>query len=187
MIEGLRGSVGAAATPFTKGPYTWGINVGGIPASTEVRTLALEAEGTLASGSGLVGYNITTTTAGTAGSWACGIYAKVVQGTTKNVNGYLDAAEFEVVNTCATVSDWFVVSLQANSVANGSHSSFIALRDYGSTPCQSMMWLGPEITAGVDGDTTSLIAATVGTTNNYTIRVLYHDTPLWIMCSNAQT
>jgi len=144
--------------------------------------------GTVGSSGNVVGANIILTTAGSAGAWASAIYAKVVQGTTKNINGYLTAAEFEVVNSNTNVSDWFVLGLNANSTTRGSHSSFIAIRDYGSTSCNSLLWFGPEITAGSDGDTTALVAAASGVgTADYTIRILFHDTPLWIPCSTSQT
>jgi len=191
MTEGLRSSVGVAAPPFTKSPYTWEMDVLGIAAGAELHSLSINSAGTLGSGSGLVGFNVITTTAGTAGSWACGIYAKVVEGTTKNVNGYLNAAEFELaVAGSYNPSDMCVLALNStitnSAMANCSHPAYMHIHEYGSATMNNLFWFA-EAVKGADGDTTSLLAASVGPTANATIKFLIGDTPYWILCSSAQT
>jgi len=150
--------------------------------SGEKHGMSVVVTGTMASGTGMVGGNFAVTTAGTAAAWVSGIYAKVTQGATKNVNGYISGAEFEVINTAANVSDWFVLVLNANSSYNGSHSSYIALRDYGGTALNSMFWFG-DASIGSASDT-ALLSTVSGQTHSHALRFIVSGTPYWVECTN---
>lgn len=152
---------------------------------TERHNVELVATPTMASGGNYVNLNVVTTTAGTAASWVSSIYAKITQGSTKNVNGYFCAAEFELVNAAANVSDNFVMVLnyQNNGAARGSHESYIALRDYGSLAANSFLWLG-DATIGTNS-TTVLISSTGAKTHSHSIRIIVGSTAYWLMCTST--
>ena len=154
--------------------------------SGEEHGLSLTYTGTLSSGDSMVGGNFAVTTAGTAGSWVSGIFAKVTQGSTKNVNGYISGAEFEVINSADNVSDWEVLVLNSNNsgAQQGSHSSYIFLRDYGSTKIQSLMWVSTDHTIGTKSDT-ALITTIGDTANTHAVRCIAGSTPIWIQCTTT--
>lgn len=161
-----------------------GTLAGTISGAGESHGLDMVTTGTLGSGGVLVGGNFAVTTAGTAGEWVSGIYAKVIQGTTKNVNGYISGAEFEVVNTNTDASDWFPLVLNANSVDNGAHSSYIGLRSYGTTALNSLLWIEDQ-TIGTTSET-SLVSTGIKAASTHTLRIIIDDTPYWILLSNDQ-
>jgi hypothetical protein len=137
----------------------------------------------------LVSLNVAHTTAGTAGSWAAAVYAKITQGTTKNVNGYLTAGEFEVINTNTNPSDWFVVTLNANSTNLGSHSSFLALRNYGTAVLNSLFWVGDAALIDATGPSSDVLVSTLGagkeTTVSHAVRFIADGTPYWLLASST--
>ena len=157
--------------------------------ATEVHAIELNYTPTLASGGSAVGANVAVTTAGTAGVWASAFYGKVTQGTTKNVNGYISGAEFEVINTNTNVSDWFPLVLNANSTNLGSHSSFIALRNYGSAVLNSLFWVGDaaliNATAASSTVLVSYLAGGKETTCDRAVRFIADGTPLWLLASTT--
>lgn len=155
-------------------------------ATTELHALDVVAVPTCVSGSNYVGGNFQVAPLGTAASWVSGIYAKVTQSSTKSVNGYISAAEFEVVNAADNVSDWFVLVLNAsNSGANpGTHASYIALRDYGSTDIQSLLWVSTDHTIGTKSDTALMTSFADGAHISHAIRIIAGATPYWILCSS---
>ena len=175
-------TTGISVTGNSTTPISINSNAGTI--SGEVHGLDVAWTGTLSSGDAIVGGNFAVTTAGTAGVWASGIYAKVTQGTTKNVNGYISGAEFEVINANTNVSDWFPLVLNANSTTNSSHSSYIALRDYGSTALNSLLWFGD---ASVASQSDSALISSVQNdhASTHTIRIIIGETPYWILLSNS--
>lgn len=146
----------------------------------------LDYTGTLSSGDSLVGLDVVVTTAGTAGTWVSGAYFKVVQGATKNVNGYLSGVEIELTNSADSVSDWFVLVLNAaNSGAqHGSHSSYIALRDYGSLDCNSLMWVSTDHTIGTT-DGTVLMSSGSDTAATHYIRFIAGSTAYWLLATTT--
>jgi len=152
---------------------------------TERHTIEIVSTATMASGGNYAGLNIAVTTAGTAATWVSPLYCKVTQGTTKNVNGYLCAAEFEVVNGAANVSDNFVLVLnyQNNGSGHGSHESYIALRDYGSLAANSFLWIADATVAS--GDATALVSSKTSAAVSHTLRIIVGSTNYWIMLSNA--
>jgi hypothetical protein len=148
--------------------------------AAEKHGLSLVVTGTLASGKSMVGLNSQVTTAGTGGAWVSGIYAKVTQGATKNVNGYISGAEFEVINTAANVSDWFVLVLNSNSSYMGSHTAFIALREYGSADIGRLLW-APEMAQGSNSDTAIFSSVASDSPCDRKMRVTIGTTDYWLM------
>lgn len=153
---------------------------------TERHNVEMVSTPTMASAGNYVNLNVTTTTAGTAAAWVSSIYAKITQGSTKNVNGYFCAAELELVNSAANVSDNFVLVLnyQNNGSGRGSHESYIALRDYGSLAANSLLWIG-DSTIGSNVTTSLVSTSTSDVTATHCVRFLVGSTPLWFICSSA--
>lgn len=145
--------------------------------------------GTLSSADSVVGVNVAITTAGTAGTWVSGIYAKVTQGTTQNVSGYICGAEFEVINTCAAPSHLSCLVLDANNSGGASEfGSYIDLRDYGTNEPPLFLW-APEMDAsthGAGGDAKiwSTVASDSPCDRKLAIRV--GTTAYWIMCTTEK-
>jgi hypothetical protein len=164
-------------------------NVAQTYVDTELHAVEINQTATHISGGNMVALNVAQTTAGSAGSWSAAIYAKVTQGATKNVNGYLTAAEFELVNSNTNVSDWFVATLNANSTNLGSHSSFIALRNYGTAVLNSLFWVGDSALVDATGaDATVLVSQLSGgkeTTCDSAVRFIVGGTPYWFLCSKT--
>lgn len=158
-------------------------------ASAELHGVDLVYTGTQASGGNLVALNVAHTTAGTAGSWSAAVYAKITQGTTKNVNGYLTAAEFELINTNTNPSDWFVATLNANSTNLGQHSSFLALRNYGTAVLNSLFWIGDAAMIDATGpSSTELISTLSGgkeTTCSHAVRFMAGNVAYWLLASST--
>jgi len=153
--------------------------------TTERHTLDVITTATLVSGSAVVAGNFALTTAGTAAMWVSGIFAKVTQGSTKNVNGYITAGEFEVNNAAANVSDWFVLGLNANNdgAQHGTHSAYIALREYGSTPVQNLLWFGDASIGSASA--TSLVTTSADKTATHMIRVLVGTTVIRLLATTS--
>jgi hypothetical protein len=154
--------------------------------ATEVRGTDLAFTGSLyGSGSTAVGQNIVLTTAGTGGTWASALYAKISQGTTKNVAGYLCAAEFEISLAACTGGPAQFSVLTLNSADNNSTAtirSFIWMREYGSLANNAFVrfGLGSEFTVATTDKTTLLsTAADLGV--SHTLRILVGETPYWIL------
>ena len=152
---------------------------------TERHTIEVVSTATMASGGNYAGLNIVVTTGGTAATWVSPLYCKVVQGSTKNVNGYLCAAEFEMTNSAANESANAVIVLNSsNSGANkNAQSAFIFLRDYGSSQCQNFLWIA-DSTMG-SGSATSLVSSKTSAAVSHTLKIYIGSTPYWIMLSNA--
>jgi hypothetical protein len=155
---------------------------------TERHNVELVSTATMASAGNYVNLNVVTTTAGTAAAWVSSIYAKVIQGSTKNVNGYLCAAEFELVNSAANESANFVLVLNSNnSGANPSgQRAFIAVRDYGTSDCDALFWFGQEIEDDVGTKSaTALFSTNVATVATHHLRIVVGGTPYFIMLTNT--
>jgi hypothetical protein len=155
---------------------------------TERHNVEFVSTPTMASGGNYVNLNVTTTTAGTGAAWVSSIFARITQGSTKNVNGYLCAAEFELVNSAANESANFVLVLNSNnSGANPStQRAFIAIRDYGTSDCDALFWLGPEIEADVGTKSgTALFSTNVATEATHHLRIVINATPYYIMLTNT--
>jgi hypothetical protein len=168
-------------------------------ASTYVDTAmygwSLNYTGTAVSGANMVGLNVAVTTGGTAATWISGIFVSVTQGSTKNVNGYLSAAEFELTSGCAASSAMFtlVLNFSDNSLGNvNSQRAWIALREYGTYAPPALFWLGQEIVAAVGATSNSAFftttAAAYETQASHAIRIIAGNanTPYWIpLCATG--
>ena len=152
----------------------------------EEHALDVTMGGTLSSGDGMVGGNFAVTTSGAAAAWVSGIYAKVTQGATKNVNGYISGAEFEVVNSADNVSDNFVLVLNSNNsgAQRGSHESYVALRSYGTLAANSLLWLSTDHTIGTN-DATVLVSTTAAKVQTHAVRCIVGATPIWLMATTT--
>jgi hypothetical protein len=160
---------------------------GGTSVSGEVHVSDIAASGALSSSSGLVGQNVVLTTQGTAGAWASALYAKVTEGTTKNVNGYLCAAEFELaIAGTYNASDAAVLVLNSTMTNSGgaiSHPAYIYIREYGTKLMDNLLWFG-DASIGTTSKTT-LLSTTADLAATHTIKVLIGATPVWILCNNV--
>lgn len=162
----------------------WTITPPAIAASAEEHGIEINYTGTMASSSGAVALNIAMTTAGTAGAWACGIFAKVIEGATKNVNGYLNAAEFELQVAATNPSDYCVMAL--NSIITTSlcsHPAYMYMRDYGTTAMQNLFWFADQAVGTTSK--TVLLSSTSDLAASHTIRFLISGTPYWILCNST--
>jgi len=155
--------------------------------SGEEYAISLTHGGTLSSGDSMVGINIATTASGANASWVAGIFSKVIEGSTKVVDGYMAAGEFEYQTSCDTASAAYCLALQwGNSSANHpAQAAYITLRDWGTTKCQAFLEIGAEHTAGSDGNLTKLWSANVATASTHTIRITHGGTAYFIMCADA--
>lgn len=151
------------------------------PLSTAVYGNTVTFTGTMTSSKDAVGQNIVLTTAGSSGNWAAALYAQVKQGTTKNVSGYLTAAEFEVtLAAVSNVSEWAVMTLNSSdSNTSGSVRSYIWLRDYGTLAMNSLLRFG-DAQIGTTSKT-ALLSTTSDLAASHTIRILIGSTPYWIL------
>lgn len=128
-----------------------------------------------------VGTGIQLNTNGTGRTWAAGIFANITQGTTKNVSGYLTAAEFEVKLSAVTyMSEWSVMTLNSwdnNTV--GSYRTYIWLRDYGSMKMDSLLRFSDASIA--TATKSALLSTSADLTSSHVIRILIGTTPYWIL------
>jgi len=159
--------------------------------SGEEHAVDINMNGTLSSGDSMVGLNVAVTPTGTAGMWVSAIFAKVTQGTTKHVNGYLCAAELELnITGTYNPSDWAVLVLNSgdNNTGGQVHSSYILFRDYGtSEPEQVFRFYDASV--GTTNGTSLFSSASAGWEDNctHTMRIMVGTTPYWILLSNVTT
>lgn len=132
-----------------------------------------------------VGTGVQLNTNGAGRNWAAGIFANITQGTTKNVSGYLTAAEFEVkLSAVSNMSEWSVMTLNSwdnNTV--GSYRTYIWLRDYGSLAMNSLLRFSDASVATTTKG--ALLSTTADLASTHVIRVLFGTTPIWILCNNV--
>ena len=162
--------------------------------SGEEHALDVAHTGLLSSGDSLVAGNFALTTAGTAGQWASAIFAKVTQGSTKNVNGYISAAEFEVnLEGTFGLSEFAVLVLNMNNANTGQavpNAEYIRLRDYGATKAPKLFTFY-DVAALAEGGLTStaiLSDTNAAKTHDISIRCSYgtgSGTVFWIMAHSA--
>jgi len=157
--------------------------------ATELHALELNYTATAVSGANMVGLNIAVTTAGTAASWISGLFVKITEPTTKTVNGYFCAAEFELATSCATSSAMAVITLNSNITAMGSdnNTAFIKCQDWGTEEMPALF----DITSLDEGSTSNTTLWTTTGTGyednvDYAIRIVRSATPYWITaCSTG--
>ena len=153
----------------------------------EDHVLDIAYDGTLSSGDSMVGCNVAVTPAGTGGTWVSAFYGKVTQTGTKAVNGYISAAEFEVVlGGSYNPSDWAVLVLNAtdnNTGGSPSRSAYIYLRDYGSRDQECLMRFYDESRASASDSV--LISQATPTPFDTTVRCMVGTTPVWLYGSTV--
>jgi len=162
------------------------ITIAAVAITDEEHAFAVSYAGILSSGDSMVGGNFAVTPTGTAGVWVSGIYAKVTQGETKAVNGYISGAEFEVINSADNVSDWFPLVLNAHNdgAQHGTHAAYMALREYGTTALGRLFWFADQ-SIGTKDNATLLTTFADGAHITHAVRVLAGETPLWLLASNV--
>jgi len=184
---------GGDAADFVK-LVTTPYNVAQTYVDTELHGWELAQTANFISGGSIVGLNIVQTTGGTAGTWAAPLYCKVVQGTTKNVNGYITAGEFELSFSAlasGNLSDHFVITLNYlnndPNIANVQDHAYIALRDYGTaSECRNLFWFADLETLGsVNTRIISNAGAAYETNCNTAIRIQVGTTPYWILATST--
>lgn len=156
----------------------------------EQHALDIDFTGACSSGDMMVAANFICTPTGTAASWCSGIYAKVVEGTTKSVNGYLCAAELELIigagdynpSDCAVL----VLNAQINNVnlANISHPAYVYLREYGASAMPNLFWFADQ-TVGTNSEAVLLSTLNADQAASHTIKFLVGTTPYWILCTTT--
>jgi len=159
--------------------------------STERHNVEVVSTATFASGESHVGLNIVENAAGTAGAWMSGIFVNAVQDSTKRINGYLCAGEFQLSNAADNASAMSVLTLNwvntssSPGAPGGSTQAYIQLRDYSSgTPCSALFEF-TDITVG-SADATSLICEMgSATTASHVIRITVKNTPYWILMDST--
>jgi hypothetical protein len=204
MTNGLRSSVGVAATPFTKGPYAWDqqltwnvtqtaadLSQGG-NASDELRGVVINATLTETSGTGIAGLRVYATTAGSSGAWANGIYGEVKEGSTQNVTGYLSGGEFQTTKSGDFAAYWGVLTLNAadSRTGAGTANAYIWCRQYGSATgaATALFWFYDQsVVAGSSGHGTTLLESAADTTATHYIPIKYGSggTKLYLMATTT--
>ena len=125
-----------------------------------------------------------------AEGWACGMFAKVTQGATKKVTGYLCAGEFELENSAPNASAMSCVTLNwinkssVPGVPGGSTQAYIQLRDYSSgTPCSNLF----EFTDVTIGNAADVLITDYpdGAYISQAIKFTVKNVPYWILCSDT--
>lgn len=155
--------------------------------ATELHAWELNYTATAASGANMVGLNIAVTTAGTAASWVSGLFIKISQGTTKNVNGYFSAAELELNCECETSSAMAVLVLNSNITAMGSdnQTSLIKIQDWGTEEMPYLLDFSQWDT-GSNVKTQIFSSSSSEMVNDYAIRCVGpSQTAYWIGMSSA--
>jgi len=165
--------------------YSFDMAAGAI--ASEAHGIDVTAAGTMAGGKSLVGLNVAVTPAGSAGVWAAGIYAKVVQSGSKTVNGYIAGAELEVVLADGyALSDNAVLVLNFNSantqLSNCAHAAYIFLRDYSAgDKINKLFWFGDAAIGS--GSATSLVTTSADKNQTHAIKCEVGTTTLWLMAT----
>lgn len=160
-----------------------------LPSTTEVMGVKVVAAPTMISGGNYIALDVRVTTAGTAGTWASAIYAKMTQGATKNISGYLCAAEFELTNTVAIPSDMAVLVLDCTVSYTGTPAAcipYIMCRDYGSTDADVFARFYDHTKATTDGTKlVSSLSDTFETNVDIALAMMYGTTKFWLLGSTT--
>ena len=158
--------------------------------STERHNVELVSTATFASGYSHVGLNIVENAAGTAGAWMAGIFVNTVQDSTKRIDGYLCAGEFQLYNAANNASAMSVLTLNwwntssTPGVPGGSTQAYIQLRDYSSgTKCCNLF----EFTDATIGtlSSTALLSTNTAAAATHSIRFTIANVRYHILCSSA--
>lgn len=188
----------SGAMDWEYGIYAEGVAHGGYfdvdagAVSGEEHGFDIANTGTLSSGDSLVGLNVVTTAAGTAGSWVSGLFVKALQAS-KMVNGYICAAEIELNSTAANASDNSILVL--NSIRNHTGSPpacdpYIMLREYGTTYGNVFVRVFGDTGQGATNavDATKLVSQAKAAHEadcDVVIRCMVGSTPVWLLASTV--
>lgn len=160
-----------------------------LPDTSEVRNVYILGTPTMISGGNYIALDVRVVTAGTAGTWASAIYAKMTQGATKNINGYLCAAEFELTNTVASPSNMAVIVLDCTVSYTGTPAvciPYIMCRDYGSTDADVFARFYDHTKATTDGTKlVSSLSNTFETNVDIALAMMYGTTKFWLLGSTT--
>lgn len=155
---------------------------------TELHAWELNYTATAIAGANMVGLNIAVTTAGTAASWISGLFVKITEPSTKTVNGYFCAAEFELATSCPTSSAMAVITLNSNITAMGSdnNTAFIKCQDWGTEEMPALFDIS-SLDEGSSSNTTlwTTTGATYEANVDYAIRIVRDAVPYWITCAST--
>lgn len=160
-----------------------------LPSTAEVRAVYIVGTPTMISGGNYIGLDVRVTPAGTAGTWASAIYAKMTEGATKHINGYLCAAEFELSNAAPSPSNMAVLVLNATVSYTGTPPAcipYIMCRDYGSTDADIFVRFMDHTKATTDG--TKLVTSTAGgfeSNVDIAVSCMYGTTKFWLLGSTT--
>lgn len=109
-------------------------------------------------------FSLTTTLAGTGGTWASAVFGSVTQGASAaSVTGYISAAEFEtnMAQTSGT-PQWYVLSLNANGDETAglrhANSAYMALWDYGSVKMGNLFYFASLGAVPATASTTAIVS-----------------------------
>lgn len=158
--------------------------------STERHAMEIVGTATYASGYSHVGLNIVETAAGSNGAWHAGIFVNAVQSSTKSIDGYLCAGEFQLQNGADNASAMSVLTLNWLNTSStpgapgGSTQAFIQIRDYSSgTPCSNLF----EFTDATASASDNVIFATQSAAAvSHVVKFTVKNTAYWLMVSDAR-
>jgi hypothetical protein len=148
--------------------------------------------GTLSSGDSLVGANIVTTCAGSAGSWVSGLYVKALQAS-KMVNGYICGAEIELQSTAAGASDNAVLVLNSTRNHTGSPPAcdpYIMFREYGTTYANALFRIFGDTGQGATNSVNAALLVSQAKAAHeadcdVVIRCMFGSTPIWLLATTV--
>ena len=82
-----------------------------------------------------------------------------------------------------------MATLNANSTTLGQHSSFLALRNYGTAVLNSLFWIGDAAMIDATGPSTTELISPLGagkeTTVSHAVRFMAGNVPYWLMASST--
>ena len=134
---------------------------------------------------------VETTPAGTLGTWASSIFAKITQ-TVESVDGYICAAEFEV-NKSGSITNriyGIIVLNNGNNIAGAqSFSAFIMCREYGSNVLNALVKFGDNASYSATASTTVVVSAATDGVATHKVRFITTiagvATPMWFLATTA--
>ena len=134
---------------------------------------------------------IETTPAGTLGTWATSIFAKITQ-SVESVDGYICAAEFEVNKSGSITNRQYgvIVLNNGNNIAGAqSSSAFIVCREYGSNVLNALVKFGDNASYSASASTAVAVSAAADGAATHKVRCIVTiagvATPLWLLATTT--
>lgn len=135
--------------------------------------------------------NIATTVAGSLGTWASSIFAKITQ-TVNSVDGYICAAELEVNKSGSyTNRNYAVIVLNNGNNMSGSQSSsaFILCREYGSNVLNALVKFGDNASYSASASAAVVVSAAADGAATHKVRFITTiagvATPMWFLATTV--